>query len=924
MSQPQHSTERIGKDYMSILSKLKGKRLSGRKLSRTCAASIVSAAIVLIILTVAFSVQGVAPFGDGSRTLTCMDATIQYNDFLAWYQDVLRGDASVLYSFSKGLGANAIALFSYYLSSPFNPLFLLVPKESIHILFDIVVMLKLATAGITASIFFSKRFIALPLPLAVCLSVGYALMQYSLAQASNIMWLDGVYMLPLMALFASRLIASGQGVVPLSIATGLSILFNWYSGAINCLYLILWFFFELVVHADAPVTADGVSRYVLLRGLKFAAVMLLGVGLSMALLLPTAFSLMGGRASGGALVSLQWGSFSGNPLKFFGGIVIGSTSSPDFASFYCGSLIMIGFVALILSRKVTAKIRVAAAVFGMILVLSCYYQPLFTIFSLLISSTSYWFRFGYVCIFGFAAMAGIYYDACFSGGVCKEGESPVSARCMFAGMAHSRYREALLASILLSIAVLGFHAIRPYAALAHAIITCIAMVLTGILLTLFGREVISGAGACRFKSLGRVRPCSAALLVTLCAELALNAVLLLGPYSTANADDRAEYVRRQVAQVDDLLGQGPVDYRVNQYPTYLTEETGLTANYNEGMAFGYPTLVTYSSDPVDAQRQLLNALGYPICGDNMNIVNTPNLAADSLLGVRYYLLDRELPGLVPEEGISPANGKSAYRNPYALPLAFSIDASLPEDLPVYDGNPFEFINGVYSTLLGRKVDLFIPMPATSSSLIRDSRALTTYELVQQEGMVALYGNIRLADQWIPSTLRVNGGEYGYSQWLSPTVFYIDGEDPSVTIDADAANTVVDAQFYALDLNLLDSVVEELESSADAKVRLGSNTATIDIDNAEDVSTLFTSIPFDDGWTVTVNGAEVSPERTYGCLMSIPLVSGENHVELSFTPRGFVLGCMISGFSTACLGVLAVRDFRRGMDVERGEGDYYEN
>lgn len=92
----------------------------GHEFQRTIVASTAAAVIVFVILAVVFTMQGVAPFGDGSRTLACMDAAIQYNDFLAWYQDVLHGEASAFYSFSKGLGANTIALFSYYLSSPFN------------------------------------------------------------------------------------------------------------------------------------------------------------------------------------------------------------------------------------------------------------------------------------------------------------------------------------------------------------------------------------------------------------------------------------------------------------------------------------------------------------------------------------------------------------------------------------------------------------------------------------------------------------------------------------------------------------------------------------------------------------------------------------------------------------------------------------
>lgn len=897
------------------------KQLWGREIPRTFAVSAVSAAIVLVILAVVFTAQGVAPFGASTRTLACMDAAIQYSDFISWYQDVFHGEGSVLYSFTKGLGANAIALFSYYLSSPFNLFFLLVPKESIQVMFDIVVMLKLAAASITASIFLCKRFNAISLPLASCLSISYALMQYSIAQSSNIMWLDGVYMLPMMALFASKLVEMGRGMVPLSVVTGLAILFNWYSGAINCLFLILWFFFELINYAEVSNVREA-CRYVLSRGLRFAAAMLLGVGLSMILLLPTAFSLLGGRATSGALVSLAWGEFLGNPLKFFGGIVVGSVSNPDFASFYCGSVVIIGCGATFLSRKVAKRTRVAAFVFAGILVLSCYYQPLFTLFSLLISASSYWFRYGYICIFGFAALAGIYFDACSDTRLSNETADVASLFGLPYDRLRSHYVEALLVSILLALAVIGFYVLRPLLGLSQTVVTCIALISAGTLLSLIGRDC-GNDSITNIKKMSRgwaslVLPI--ALVAVLGAELGLNALLLLPSYSIPNVEDRAVYVHQQAEQIDDLLGERAADYRVNQYPTYLTADTGLTANYNEGLAFGYPTVATYSSDPVDSQRQLLNAFGYPICGENMNVVNTPNLAADSLLGVRYYLLDGEMPGLVSVEGVAPANGKSAYLNPFALPLAFPINVSLPEELPVYDGNPFVFINGVYSALLGRNVELFIPVPASNTSEVQGSRGVTTFTLAHPGVGMVLYGNICLSDQWIPSILHVNGREFGYSQWLSPTVFYIDKWHPMVTIDADAANAVVDAQFYALDLELLGAVAQELQSHGDARVQLGTNSATVDIDNTEGMPSLFTSIPLDDGWTVAVNGQRVSPGCAYGCFMTIPLTPGENQIELSFTPRGFSLGCVITALSAICIGAISALGARRKHFTSRDMGD----
>ena len=71
----------------------------------------------LIILTI-YRYAGYAPFGNAS--LAAMDANIQYLDFFSYFKDVLAGDNNLFYTFSKTLGGSNIAVFSYYLSSPFS------------------------------------------------------------------------------------------------------------------------------------------------------------------------------------------------------------------------------------------------------------------------------------------------------------------------------------------------------------------------------------------------------------------------------------------------------------------------------------------------------------------------------------------------------------------------------------------------------------------------------------------------------------------------------------------------------------------------------------------------------------------------------------------------------------------------------------
>ena len=79
-----------------------------------------------------------------------------------------------------------------------------------------------------------------------------------------------------------------------------------------------------------------------------------------------------------------------------------------------------------------------------------------------------------------------------------------------------------------------------------------------------------------------------------------------------------------------------------------------------------------------------------------------------------------------------------------------------------------------------------------------------------------------------------------------------------------------------------------------------------IDVAEN-GILYTSIPYDAGWTVRVDGQKVETKSLNGSLMYIELDAGTHEIEMSFIPQGFIPGLMISA---GCLFILIVIGFRR--------------
>ncbi|MCI6290401.1 MAG: YfhO family protein, partial [Clostridiales bacterium] len=240
-----------------------------------------SGILTFFILCLLFYIKGIAPFG--SVSLAVMDAQIQYLDFFSYFKDVLTGKNSIAYTFGKGLGGTNIAVYSYYLSSPFSLLVVFFGAQHMNCFFNIAAALKITMASIAFATFCVHRFNANKRPvITVLLSIGYALCQYNFAQSSNIMWLDGVYMLPFILLQVYNVVR-GKKNWGLSVCVGLAIVFNWYSAGIDCIFSGSWFLFELGLFVlEKKPGKKEVFRVIC----RYVAAMLLGVTLSAALFFP--------------------------------------------------------------------------------------------------------------------------------------------------------------------------------------------------------------------------------------------------------------------------------------------------------------------------------------------------------------------------------------------------------------------------------------------------------------------------------------------------------------------------------------------------------------------------------------------------------------------------------------------------------------
>ena len=865
--------------------------IKGKKIYRLIYNNIFSMLIVFSIMFFLYFMLGYAPFGENS--LAIWDANIQYLDFFAYLKDVLAGKNDILYTFGKTLGGSNIAVFTYYLSSPLNLLVVFFEKASLHIFFHFLVAIKLSIAAFSFSYFLNKRFKKFLYKksysnfIIIGLSVSYALSQYCIAQSSNIMWLEGVYMLPLILSSVYEMIHD-KVTWKLSFFVGISILFNWYTGGINCLFSIIWFLFELALReADrkyAPIKERFRDGFELI--LRYGCAMALGVVLSAVFFLPTIGSLQNSNRGSFDLSILLDFSFMGDVISVIQGYSLGATSGYGVVSLFCGSLALLGTLGCFFTRTISAKKKAILGGMLGLTILSFYWKPFFALFSLLKDATSYWYRYSYCGI-----MLLLFLAALFFLNTDWEKESYILIKLAIS-----------FSSILLILNYLNNTNNTNY---IHYTVIFIVMIACAIE---FMVNIINNKQIIRYFS-------QIFIGILLLLEITYSVKLQMENYHVSDVENYKLYVENQAEQIALLKNYDNELYRISQTSTRNMGGDNLTAYYNEALAYNYWSIAGYTSSPDDIQRELLDRLGYRINGENMCIVNTSILAADSLMGVKYVLSEYPINGLVKVEELNMYNGKAVYENPYNLPFSFVYEDNVFEINS--ETNPFVYQNELYSKFIGEQVDLYIPLEyelIQKGSL--ESNVPTTYSIVLPKGNYAVYGNI----PWeydINATLNVNNAyQTAYASWLSPSVFYIPTDDSKdnavIEMKSEISYAIKEGQeqFYALDLDKLSEVVNIISSKSVDNCIIENGYAKITVKENKNGQNLYISIPYDSGWRITLNGKKIVPEVIADCMYSIPLDEGTNIVEMKYSVKYLALGIVVSVVGLICWSIIFIIEKKR--------------
>ena len=162
-----------------------------------------------------------------------------YPFFLEFRRALLRGE-SLLFSWNVGMGMDYLGLIAYYLASPLNLLSVLLPESWMLGYFSLLMPVKLGFAGLFFAIFLKKVFCRSDLSIAL-FGCFYAYCAWALAYQWNIMWLDTFALLPLVVLGTVSLLRDKKFVL-YTLTLFLSVCANYYIGLFTCIFVFLIFF----------------------------------------------------------------------------------------------------------------------------------------------------------------------------------------------------------------------------------------------------------------------------------------------------------------------------------------------------------------------------------------------------------------------------------------------------------------------------------------------------------------------------------------------------------------------------------------------------------------------------------------------------------------------------------------------------------
>lgn len=836
-----------------------------------------------------FISRSMYPFG--SSSLLTVDLGQQYIDFFAFYRHaLLHSPTSFFYSFSKAIGGNMLGEWAYYLLSPFNLIFLFFPDKRLLTGVMLVTLLKYGCAGLSFAYLLTRLRLG-KRPLIPAFATCYALMGWGIANQLNLLWLDVLVFLPLVVTYLILLLQEKQHLA-YSLWLALLIISNYYMGYMVCIFLVLFFaWYELTYTHHWQKLARDLWL--------FTSRSLLGAGLAGVILLPTLYSLTTSKGTY-TETTIHW-TLEYQPLKMITKFIIGAFNfnqmPKGFPNLFVGSCALFGFILYFCLRHISWREKLATGLVSTFLILSLCFEPLDLLWHGMQFPVWYPYRFSYIVSFWIIFIA------------CR-------------AFSQTQLNLTWSASALIIILYGGmiaytwlYKAKFDYLTASNIIITGLLGVVTLMILWLDNHS----------QPLDRIK-CGLLFLVMV-VEIFVNATNSLKNISYLSVQDYTLPSTALKADSTYLHHHDSSWYRVAQ--TYeRTKNDGLAHNLNAGSYF--------SSALEKSIPDFYGQIGQPD-GDNYVTYTGGTAITDALMDYKYYLTPQD----VTSKAVANVTGENVrvqsmlplygtkntliYKNSLTTSIAYAASPLIKKIQTLYN-NPVAYqtnwLNAVSASMPSTTYFTAANFDLVSFTNVKEQTTLTGANLTKITADKAAQVNFRFKAKTNNTyyitlgsgldkdnvDLYLNGHPLRYYSTFRHTVIV------PLASHAKGQTFTLSAHFKKNSLWLNDFVLYQMNDSlVKQKIKqVQKHTLHIQRYNAHQImgtiampngKILTTTIPYDKGWHIQVDGKKVTPYQVQNTFLAFNVAPGKHRITMTYWPPLLGVGLLVTITSLAITSYL---------------------
>lgn len=883
--------------------------------------------VTSVTMLAVYLCNGMVPFGD--KTILRMDLYHQYGPLFAELYDKVKEGGSFFYSWTSGLGSCFLGNYFNYLSSPIGAIVMFFGHKNIPEAIAAMILIKASLSSCTFT-YYVKRSMKNQSIATVAFSVLYAFCGYMLAYYWNVMWLDAMVLLPIVLLGIERIIDNGK---PATYITGLalSMFSNYYMSYMLCIFAVIYFFYY---YANKKVSGDALSKEYAknhkgllskLRnsrffrsGVIFALSSLAAAGIMAFALLPVANVLTTSSATSGTFPTDAKSYFT--IFDFFANhlanltTTIRSSGDDVLPNVYCGIIPLILAPLYFFTKSISKKEKLTT-----LLLLTALYVS-----------------------FNFNILNYIWH------GMHYPNDLP--------------YRQSFIYSFVLLIMAykvflrLGEFTTRQIAGVGAGLLIFVVMVQeltsknagTGTIIFSLALTVLYVVILAIFKD-KRYEKASVVLLllVCICSEVVmcdtstLNISVTKEPYVSDYDDFRSlkknldtieqdEFYRMELTNLRTRMD--PSWYNYNGVSVFSSMADQNLSGLQSKMGMMSNAINSYTYNPQTPIYNMMFSLKYIVNNDTFNVLDSP-----------YYT-----------PSVSSQNF-SAYRNNYYLPIAYCVNSEtefwasetyinewnrdynsdpfqLQADYFNYatgTENPFEEITVNYATY--NNVSPFSNLNTNTfifSKTTADTAASTVFYITtEKKGNVYIYFDVTGSNG---ENVTVSSSRGTTTQSTSQNCLLDLGEydaDETIIVTIPFESNSGTLKFYAYTLNdeLLNEGYEKLKDNQ-IIVETFEDTYISGKFTAKKDCLLYTSIPYNKGWSVKIDGEEVDEDDIVALgnsLLCVRVLQGNHTVEFTYKVPGLIEGIAISVVTALILILILLINRRKRKTGKVGKLPLFE-